>query len=500
MDIAIMIKNCSLIIRKFRTFLCLSALIFPFNLNPAVKSSSDSLLNPVVAEFGNSSIKFDEYRYTYIEILKQPTVYDSKQLRENILDELIARRVLTAEAEKNNYGMDEELQYRANAYRNKCLRDAHFKHVIKPGIKITEEDNSKVYKFLQEKRRISHLFFNTKQEADSVYALIKKGASFTELAKQVFPDSALANSGGDLGWVFWDQLDYDLSMAAFTLPLNQISEPIHSQFGYHIIKVTDFQANPLISEYEYQTHKQKAKALLEYHISDKYAFEYIGEMMKKANVVVMTNVMKSVRDKIQAHVTRKPGKYDAMSEAQLNDAEIKKVNSELNAQRNDVMAAINGLNYTVGDFIGDLTYIPYNITYSDFTASFNYAVRNFLLTKEAESLGLSDDDEVVTRTNLFKEYFVSAKFRRKLVDDVRVTENEIKEYYDENQEQIKGAPYDAMHPVIEKQLLRDKQMNVSPEYVKILLKDVKVKKHMEIINNYYDALYSRKNSNLIDIK
>jgi foldase protein PrsA len=469
---------------------------------PVIASGNeqDSILNPVVAEFGNFSIRFDEYRYTYYEILKQPTVYDSKQLRESILEELIARRLLAAEAEKNNYGMDEELQYRADAYRNKCLRDAHFKYVIKPNVKVTEEDNSKVYRFLQEKRRISHLFFNTKEEADSVYQLIIKGASFKELAKQVFTDSALSASGGDLGWVFWDQLDYDLSMAAFTLPVNQPSEPVKSQFGYHIIMVTDYQKNPLISEYEYQAHKQKAKTLLEYHLSDKYAFEYIGEMMKKADVVVMANVMKAVRDKVQAQVTRKPGKYDSMSEVQLNDEEIKKVNEDLGSRRKEVMAAINGINYTVGDFIGDLAYIPYNITYTDFTAAFNYAVRNFLLAKEAESLGLGQDEEVITKANLFREYFVSAKFRRKLVDDARVTEEEIEKYYDENQEIIKGAPYDAMYPVLEKQLLRDKQMNVSQEYVKILLKDAEVKKRMDIINNYYDALYSRKSTDLINIK
>jgi hypothetical protein len=458
----------------------------------ADKASVDSTINPVVAEFGANRIYFDEYRYTYYEVLKQPTMYDSKQLRESLLEELISRKLLSQEAEKNNFGIDEDLQYRLAAYHNKCLRDAHYKYIIKPQISISEEDNKKVYRFLQEKRKISHLFFNTKEEADSAYRLLKNGASFKEMAKKVFADTALANSGGDLGWVFWDQLDYDLSMAAFTLPVNQVSEPLHSQFGYHILLVTDFQKNPLISEYEYQVHKQKARTLLEYHIADKYAFDYVGEMMKKANIVVMTNVMKSVRDKIQAQMTRKPGRYDAMSEVQLNENEIKKVNTDFSSQRKEVMATINGVNYTVGDFIAELMYIPYNITYNDFTAAFNYAVRDFLITKEAEADGMDKDSEVITKTRLFKEYFLCSKFRKKLVDDVKVSENEIKKYYDENPEQMKGAPYDAMHPFLEKQILRDKQMSVSQEYVNLLLKGIKIIKHMDVINNYYNALYSSK--------
>jgi len=483
-----------------KIYVIFSLLILSASCFAAGNISADSTLNPVVAEFGNNRIYFDEYRYTYYEVLKQPTMYDSKQLRESLLEELISRRLLSQASEKNNYGADENLQYRIEAYHNKCLRDAHYKYIIKPKVSISEEDNKNVYRFLQEKRRISHLFFNTKEEADSVYQLLKNGASFKEMAKKVFTDTTLANSGGDLGWVYWDQLDYDLAMAAFTLPVNQVSEPLHSQFGYHILLVTDFQKNPLISEYEYQAHKQKARTLLEYHISDKYAFDYIGEMMKKANVVVMTNVMKSVRDKIQAQMTRKPGKYDAMSETQLNEEEIKKVNTDFSSQRKDVMATINGVNYTVGDFIAELMYIPYNITYTDFTAAFNYAVRDFLITKEAAANGLDKDDEVITKTRLFKEYFIAARFRRKLVDDVTVSEEEIKKYYDENQKQIKGAPYDAMHPVIEKQMLRDKQMNVSQDYVNILLKGTKVIKHMDIINGYYDALYSNKNTGLLNKK
>jgi len=127
----------------------------------------------IVAEIGNQQITLEEFRIAYLDVIKKPDAFDSPEFREKFLDELIASRLLAQEAEKRGYYDDEKLQYKVAAYKNKALREAHFEAVIRPQFSITEEDVQETYIFLQEERKISHLFTNTKREIDSVYFLLE---------------------------------------------------------------------------------------------------------------------------------------------------------------------------------------------------------------------------------------------------------------------------------------------------------------------------------------
>ena len=74
--------------------------------------------------------------------------------------------------------------------------------------------------------------------ADSVRAEITAGAPFAEVARRESSDSASAAQGGDLGEWTRGSMDAAFDSAAFALPLNTLSQPVLSQFGYHLIEVT----------------------------------------------------------------------------------------------------------------------------------------------------------------------------------------------------------------------------------------------------------------------
>ena len=104
-----------------------------------------------------------------------------------------------------------------------------------------------------EKRRARHLLISVDQDADdeTVSSALKKisgfrqqlvdGADFGELAKAHSDDLGSAKQAGDLGLFGRDVMDPAFETAAFSLPLNQVSEPVRSDFGYHLIKVTEVQ-------------------------------------------------------------------------------------------------------------------------------------------------------------------------------------------------------------------------------------------------------------------
>ena len=82
-----------------------------------------------------------------------------------------------------------------------------------------------------------------KARADSVRAEITGGAPFAEVAERQSSDSASAAHGGDLGEWTKGSMDAAFDSAAFALPLNTLSQPVLSQFGYHLIEITSRKGN-----------------------------------------------------------------------------------------------------------------------------------------------------------------------------------------------------------------------------------------------------------------
>ena len=86
--------------------------------------------------------------------------------------------------------------------------------------------------------RARHILVETEDEAKAVAEELKKGADFAELAKKKSKDPG-ASDGGDLGFFTKDQMVPEFSAVAFALEPGKISDPVKSQFGWHVIKVEE---------------------------------------------------------------------------------------------------------------------------------------------------------------------------------------------------------------------------------------------------------------------
>ena len=83
-----------------------------------------------------------------------------------------------------------------------------------------------------------HILVKTEEEAKQIVADLNSGANFTRLAqmKSICPS---AKRGGDLGWFGRGRMVREFENAAFNLKPNQISVPVKTEFGWHIIKVAE---------------------------------------------------------------------------------------------------------------------------------------------------------------------------------------------------------------------------------------------------------------------
>ena len=99
------------------------------------------------------------------------------------------------------------------------------------------------------------------KQAEDILKQLKKGAKFEDLAKKYSQDPGTKDKGGDLGWIVKGQTVAEFEKSAFSLPKNQISDLIKTQYGFHIIKVLDHE-NPHTKTFDEVKDSIKAPQVL----------------------------------------------------------------------------------------------------------------------------------------------------------------------------------------------------------------------------------------------
>jgi peptidyl-prolyl cis-trans isomerase C len=92
--------------------------------------------------------------------------------------------------------------------------------------------------------RARHILVENEDEAKTVAGRVKGGEDFAKVAGEVSKDPGSKTDGGDLGFFTKDRMVEPFAEAAFKLEPGQISDPVKSQFGWHVIKVEEKRAKP----------------------------------------------------------------------------------------------------------------------------------------------------------------------------------------------------------------------------------------------------------------
>lgn len=171
-------------------------------------------------------------------------------------------------------------QYGEDYLKDQVKYELLAQKAAKDNIKVSDSDTKEYYDGLKGKIRASHILVADKKTADEVEKKLKKGEKFETLAKEYSTDSSKDN-GGDLGWFDKKSMDETFSKAAFGLKVGQVSDPVKTKFGYHIIKKTEERG-------KYDDMKKELKEeVLKQKLNDNSAVQAaIQKVMKKADVKV----------------------------------------------------------------------------------------------------------------------------------------------------------------------------------------------------------------------
>jgi peptidyl-prolyl cis-trans isomerase C len=236
--------------------------------------------NPVLAKVNGADIRQSDLALAEEELGPSLAQMDPATKKENVLAFLIDMKIVAKAAEDKKVENNEDFKKRLAFTRNRLLMDSLLAAEGKAAT--TDEAMKKVYEEAskqiagEQEVHARHILVPTEEEAKAVAEELKKGADFAELAKKKSKDPG-ASDGGDLGFFTKDQMVPEFSAVAFALEPNKISDPVKSQFGWHIIKVEE-KRNRQAPEFE------QVKAQIETYVARKAQAEYVAKLREAAKV------------------------------------------------------------------------------------------------------------------------------------------------------------------------------------------------------------------------
>lgn len=220
--------------------------------------AGSQLLEQIMTE----KILADKYSASEEEIA---TEFDAlkEQYGESFKD-VLAQNGLTEDALKNNI--------RFNILQKKATAD----------VEVTDEEIKTYYDQASTELNARHILVADEATAKEVVEKINAGEDFAKLAKEYSTDTGSAEKGGDLGWFSVGTMVPEFNDAAYAMKKGEVSAPVQSEFGFHIIKLIDTRAVK-----DYGTLEEKKEEIRETIGATKGDFNTkLADLIKEAKVEV----------------------------------------------------------------------------------------------------------------------------------------------------------------------------------------------------------------------
>ena len=228
----------------FRAALLFAVLLLSLAVAPVCAQDRD----PVVAKVNSVEVRLSDLAIAEEEAGQIPPM--SADAKRDYLITLMTDMLLVAKAaEVKKMGDSADFKRRLAFARNKLLMEVLLQSAGKEAQ--TDEAMRKVYaeatKPMTEEQEVQarHILVATEEEAKMILADLKKGGDFAAIAKEKSKDPGSKDNGGDLGYFGKDQMVPEFANTAFALDKGALSDPVKTQFGWHIIKVEDKRAKPV---------------------------------------------------------------------------------------------------------------------------------------------------------------------------------------------------------------------------------------------------------------
>lgn len=204
-------------------------------------------------------------------------------MKDALINGYINSMLLEQEAKNSNVENSKSFQEKLANIKKQLVQQEILESYLKKSItdKMIDEEYKKLSDVLKNKDevKVSHILVADEAKAKEAKKKLNKGAKFADIAKEYSTDQSTKGNGGTLGYIMEGQLVPEFETKAFSMKVGEISDPVKTQFGWHIIKLEDKRKAKVPT-------KEEAKDSIKNKLSQDVVAKYFDELRKKANVVI----------------------------------------------------------------------------------------------------------------------------------------------------------------------------------------------------------------------
>lgn len=205
--------------------------------------------DPVVATVNGTAIHLSDVTEAAQSLPDEVRSMPPAVLFPMLLDQMVDRQALVIAAKKNGLEHDPTVEHAMARATDQVLQNALLSREIAPSVTDAalhaRYDASIANKSGEPEAHARHILVDSEDKAKAIIVQLDKGADFTALAKKESSDPAAAN-GGDLGFFKKNDMVPEFANAAFALKPGEVTQtPVHTQFGWHVIKLDELRSAPV---------------------------------------------------------------------------------------------------------------------------------------------------------------------------------------------------------------------------------------------------------------
>ncbi len=392
----------------------------------------------VVAKVGDRTITTEDFNQFF---RPANAGYESAQAefdhRRAYLDSLIGTYLLIEAAYEKGIDKQEDVIRAVEANRDRFLLETLYLKHIADKVNVTDAQVREFYNNLAYQVRASHILLSTEDSAKAVLERLQAGENFDKLAFDLSMDPSARRNRGDLGYFTWGSMVDEFEEVAFSMEPGEVSPPVKTRFGYHIIKVVDKVPNQMRKDFKEM--KEEIRRQLEskerYFLSE----DYFNGIRKKYPFAIDTSVTDYVLRKREQLYP--PQMLASIPRYDFDDSQLDRNEREL------VLATWAGGQVTLIEYLLKMREdIPMEMrpdfdNHAGLEAILFELMKQDILVYEAVQEGLEKSDAFNERLTQFKEFTMADIFRNdSLMQPGEPTEQELREYYEENKEEFATPP------------------------------------------------------------
>lgn len=239
--------------------------------------------NKLLAEVNGKKIYEDDV-FHLLAGIEDKQRFNSKEGFNILTDELVNQELILQNAKENNFDQEDEFRQRLEEVKNDMLKN-YAMHKIFNEVTINDDEVLDYYNknkdtlFSPTTYTASHILVEDENKANKILEEIENGLDFAEAAKKYSIDPSKDN-GGSLGTFPKGVMVPEFQEGLDKLSIGEVSKPVKSQFGYHLIKLDDKKVN----EQNFEDIKDNVRSTYEMIKRQEKYLELVNELYKKSEV------------------------------------------------------------------------------------------------------------------------------------------------------------------------------------------------------------------------